>query len=39
MEVLPTKNGHFMPKSLEVKPSCPPPQDTYTQLVLHFNCF
>ena len=45
MEVIPKKNRHFMPKALEVKPSCLPPQDPYTQLflpllvVLPFNCF
>ena len=45
MEVIPKKNRHFMRKALEVKPSCLPPQDPYTQLflplmvVLPFNCF
>ena len=34
MEVIPKKSRHFMPKALEVKPSGPPPQDPYTQLLL-----
>ena len=44
MEVVPKKSRHFMPKALVVKPSDPPPQDPYTQLllplilVLRFNC-
>ena len=45
IEVIPKENWHFMPKALVVKPSGPPPQDPYTQLVLplilvvRFNCF
>ena len=45
MEFIPKQNRHFMPKALEVKPSGPPPQDSYTQLflplivILLFNCF
>ena len=45
MDVILKKSRHFMPKALEVKPSGPPPQDPYSQLVLPpivvllFNCF
>ena len=45
MEVVPKKSRHFLPKALDAKPSGPPPQDPYTQLVLPlivvllFNCF
>ena len=34
MEVIPKKSRHLLPKALQVKPSCPPPQDPYTQLIL-----
>ena len=34
MEVRPKSSRHLMPKALEVKPSDPPPQDRYTQLIL-----
>ena len=45
MDVMLRYKRHFMPKALEVKPSCPPLKDPYTQLflplivVLGFNCF
>ena len=45
MEAIPKEGRHFMPKALEVKPSDPPPQDAYTQLILPLivvllcNCF
>ena len=45
MEVIPKYSRHFIPKALEVKPSGPPPQDPYTQLILPLfvvllcNCF
>ena len=45
MEGILKERRHFMPKALEVKPSSPPPQDPYTQLVLplivvlRFDCF
>ena len=45
MEVVAKTSRHFTPKALQVKPSGPPPQDLYTQLILRnivarrFNCF
>ena len=34
MEVIPKESRHFLPKALYVKPSGPPPQDPYSQLIL-----
>ena len=45
MEVIPKKNGQFMPKALWVKPSGPPPQYPYAHMILQLivflrvNCF
>ena len=34
MELIAKQSRHLMPKALEVKPSGPPPQDPYIQLLL-----